>query len=591
MTLLPVTDGEFQGSPSSYGQRSVINGISVYDLYNYGHGPYVRTHYLLPSLGVEIEAEGPLAKRVIDTLSRSPRTVALASGPAPVVPSSWHTVTDAGLRFAVPARWHTFLPVGAGACRSEGPTLLNRDSVVLTTDLSLCREPALAPTVRPPGNGVQVDVDASPSFAPATLLSKHCLSLGALIACPATSPAYSILVLKVTVPRRSEPVYVSIGLAGNGSVARTILYSLRPATAQGSASSVTTAYLIPVGASDLWAAWYSGGGFPGSSQGVQLSTNAGRTWRVATPPRLATVTADNSVSNLFALNATHAWVTYGPPGSEKPRTFVATADGGRVWHVVGRLPDPNCQLQFVTPSDGWCPAIGNMMGQSYATIYRTTDGGRRWHIVSFNTPQTHSQGALPSNCDKDIGFVNSEEGWAFSSCNSGLAPLYETTDAGRTWVAAEIAPPAFAFDYSDVNEMPVLVGKDGAIGYDFSTPSAWRTVVYVTSDGGASWHAVVPPGPARHWTADLITPSLWRLVSGDEILATDDAGHTWRTVHSNTSFNGKLVTGYNLSTAPVRYVTGEVGWICTWSGTTGAYSLWRTTDGGSVWRQISIPAV
>ena len=413
--LLPVTHGEFQGSPSSYGQRSVINGISVYDLYNYGHGPYVGTHYLLPSLGVEIEAEGPLAKRVIDTLSRSPRTVALASGPAPVVPSSWHTVTDAGLRFVVPARWHTFLPVGAGACRSEGPTLLNRDSVVLTTDLSLCREPALAPTVRPPGNGVQVDVDASPSFAPATLLSKHCLSLGALIACPATSPAYSILVLKVTVPRRSEPVYVSIGLAGNGSVARTILYSLRPATAQGSASSVTTAYLIPVGASDLWAAWYSGGGFPGSSQGVQLSTNAGRTWRVATPPRLATVTADNSVSNLFALNATHAWVTYGPPGSEKPRTFVATADGGRV--LACRRPPPRPQLPApVRDAQRWLVSGHRKHDGPVIRHYLPHDRRRSAlaHRLVQHTANSFSRSA-PSNCDKDIGFVNSEEGWAFSA--------------------------------------------------------------------------------------------------------------------------------------------------------------------------------
>jgi hypothetical protein len=40
---------------------------------------------------------------------------------------------------------------------------------------------------------------------------------------------YSILLLKVTVAG-SKPVYVSIGLAGNGMIARTILYSLRAAS-------------------------------------------------------------------------------------------------------------------------------------------------------------------------------------------------------------------------------------------------------------------------------------------------------------------------------------------------------------------------
>ena len=39
----------------------------------------------------------------------------------------------------------------------------------------------------------------------------------------------STLLLRVTKRRRSKPVYVAIGLAGNGMIARTILYSLRPA--------------------------------------------------------------------------------------------------------------------------------------------------------------------------------------------------------------------------------------------------------------------------------------------------------------------------------------------------------------------------
>ena len=80
-----------------------------------------------------------------------------------------------------------------------------------------------------PRNGVQVDsgLRTEPNVTPA--FSPHCLQLHGLTACPATSPAYSILVLKVTVPGRAKPVFVSVGLAGNGVVARTILYSLRAA--------------------------------------------------------------------------------------------------------------------------------------------------------------------------------------------------------------------------------------------------------------------------------------------------------------------------------------------------------------------------
>ncbi|HLN04633.1 MAG TPA: hypothetical protein VK217_00035, partial [Acidimicrobiales bacterium] len=44
--------------------------------------------------------------------------------------------------------------------------------------------------------------------------------------CPAWSPPYSVLVLRVTEPGPRQSVLVVIGLAGNGIVARTILHSL-----------------------------------------------------------------------------------------------------------------------------------------------------------------------------------------------------------------------------------------------------------------------------------------------------------------------------------------------------------------------------
>jgi hypothetical protein len=65
-------------------------------------------------------------------------------------------------------------------------------------------------------------------FFPASTRYGKCLKVHGLTACPATSYPYSFLVLRVTVPGRSKPVIVSIGLAGNGMIARTILYSLHP---------------------------------------------------------------------------------------------------------------------------------------------------------------------------------------------------------------------------------------------------------------------------------------------------------------------------------------------------------------------------
>jgi len=211
----------------------LLNGIQVYAFRLKG-----VLHYYVPSLGVDITAVGPMAGRILDTLTRSPRTVVLAPGPESVVPSDWNRLTYQGLAFAAPRSWpviRTTQNMGIGHCSNTG-AIFYGPNVILSTDNGIavfrCVDPE--PTPQLPQDGVQVDVGTRTLSQLAEqglrlVFSEHCLKVNGLKACPATSPAYSILVLKVTVPGRSKPVYVSIGLAGNGMVARTILYSLRAA--------------------------------------------------------------------------------------------------------------------------------------------------------------------------------------------------------------------------------------------------------------------------------------------------------------------------------------------------------------------------
>ena len=200
-----------------------VNGLLVWNLE--GSPTAQGGSYLVPSLGVVVTATGPLARRVLATITRSPRTVALAAGSAPVISSSWRVLTFAGVRFSVPASW----PVQ----RSETwklcpPFLVAISEVTLDTDKTLeapfCA--GLLPFAIVPSNGLRVDAGAE---GPTGSFSRggKCLHLGGLTACPSSTPDYSVLFLKVTVPDRSKPVFVSIGLSGNGKVARTILYSFR----------------------------------------------------------------------------------------------------------------------------------------------------------------------------------------------------------------------------------------------------------------------------------------------------------------------------------------------------------------------------
>ena len=209
------------------GHPEVINDIFVYP---YPTGP--QSSYLVPSLGVEITVDGPLGQRVLHTLTWSPRSVVLAPGSSPAIPSSWQQVTFAGLRFSAPANWpvnRTQVTPGLGAICGEQGVAFWDTSVTLSTDARpLLRPPCplIRPTPQQPENGVQVDSGLRTESTVTLSLSAHCLVLHGLTSCPATAPAYSILVLRVNVPGRDKPVFVSIGLTGNGMVARTILDSV-----------------------------------------------------------------------------------------------------------------------------------------------------------------------------------------------------------------------------------------------------------------------------------------------------------------------------------------------------------------------------
>ena len=120
-------------APYAQEQPSRLNGIPVL------LGPKNATSisYFVPSLHVEVWASDGSGVRVIDTLGVSPRAVVLASGRGPQRPSSWRSVSFAGIHFSVPANWpiaRTQVTPGLGAiCRQKGVAFPDT-TVTLSTD-------------------------------------------------------------------------------------------------------------------------------------------------------------------------------------------------------------------------------------------------------------------------------------------------------------------------------------------------------------------------------------------------------------------------------------------------------------------------
>jgi photosystem II stability/assembly factor-like uncharacterized protein len=346
-----------------------------------------------------------------------------------------------------------------------------------------------------------------------------------------------------------------------------------------------------IGASTAWA-WTVDGSAATGPQGLDLTTNGGKTWTRVTPPGLGSQGGDHYITGLFALDASHAWVTYGGLGNGAAQTIESTSDGGRHWTAVGHEPLSqvgfsgfyyDCGLDFVTASIGWCETTPAFVGSEASFIYRTANGGRTWQLVSVTPgPPPDPAGSLPWNGDKDTQFVTPATGWTvFSEAGAVTAPLYESVNAGKTWIKRSVAKAPGSFDGgSGFTGQPVIAGKAGAVGYTIAGLPL-KSVVYVTTDGGTAWHAVTPPGKPAGWLVDVITPDSWRLVAGDHILATGNAGRTWRTITSNVSFS--LFYAFDDPTAPVvNFATPSTGWIV-------AASLWRTTNGGTTWHKLTVP--
>jgi hypothetical protein len=234
-TSVGIRQGDVGGFPLLANLAIMRNGLRLYPLIN--HTTSKTVGYYSPALGVEVIGSGPLAGNVSDTLTRSPRSVVLAAGPAPSVPSGWHTVRFERLTFDAPESW----PVNStavtgddfGPLCSPGVTSFVTTEVALSTDQRQLVQPgcliAGPPKAEPPVDAVEVDAGNITWFPFVPSFSEHCLHPHGLTACPATTPAFSILALRVTVPGRATPLLVSIGLAGNGIIARTIVYSLRAA--------------------------------------------------------------------------------------------------------------------------------------------------------------------------------------------------------------------------------------------------------------------------------------------------------------------------------------------------------------------------
>jgi photosystem II stability/assembly factor-like uncharacterized protein len=264
----------------------------------------------------------------------------------------------------------------------------------------------------------------------------------------------------------------------------------------------------------------------------------------APPYQLVDVSSDlRSVA--YAADGQHAWAV-GHHG-----TILRSADGGRTWEGVPRVPVKVELSSIAFSSDG---KNGWVVGR-FGNILRTTDGGQTWARLE-NVP---SQIFLQS-----VSFAqNGLAGWVAGRYGT----ILRTTDGGQTWTkvptatdASYLHSVAFAAD----GLLGVAVGDDGNV---------WRS-----TDGGAGWHRV--EGISVEAYLQSVTLSAdgthgWAVGDYGVVLRSDDGGKSWER-------EGGVPTQAYLNR--ITFAADSLhGWI---AGDNGTVLL--SGDGGRIWRKSTL---
>jgi hypothetical protein len=205
----------------------VIHGLPVYRL----PGGPGSLQYLVPELGVRVGARGPLARRVLGTLTRSPLSVVLRRGPAGPVPASWIWHRSRGVRFATPRSWsvqreHQWATCGTGLV--SGRLLL----------IDATRPPARLPCPAPfptaaaeqalPGltvvTGKYAATSVGADFAGCQVRRGLRICLSSVTGQGGFSSG--VLIFSASRPHRRPVAIFLLGLSGSGARARVILGSV-----------------------------------------------------------------------------------------------------------------------------------------------------------------------------------------------------------------------------------------------------------------------------------------------------------------------------------------------------------------------------
>jgi photosystem II stability/assembly factor-like uncharacterized protein len=203
-------------------------------------------------------------------------------------------------------------------------------------------------------------------------------------------------------------------------------------------------------------------------------------------------------------------------------------------------------IHMIDPNLGW--GIGNLP-QSSDHIFRTKDGGNTWQDVTPPQPDPAANIQLRASG----AFQDAASAWVVFSQDAPGSPaqpvlIWYTHDGGSSWKYGMLDTSNNLFEFFSASD---LVFEDGQHGWLLAHVGAGMMHDYVS------------------------------------IAATTDGGITWQFLLSPTSDNYNLACFKN----GMAFVDAKTGWLAVdCNGVDPQPYLYRTSDGGSTWQELDIPA-
>ncbi|HEX5689467.1 MAG TPA: glycosyl hydrolase, partial [Roseiflexaceae bacterium] len=255
--------------------------------------------------------------------------------------------------------------------------------------------------------------------------------------------------------------------------------------------------------------------------------------------------------------------------------------GGRVVAVAGDYQNPNVFY----------------FGGCAGGVWKTSDGGTYWECVSDGFFKTSSVGALAvAPSDSNVIYAGMGETTIRIDVSHGDG-VYKSTDAGATWAHMGLAETrhigrvrvhphnpeivyvaALGHAFGKNKERGVYKSEDGG--------KTWRQVLFVNDGAGAVDLSIDETNPriiyAAIWPAYR---SFWQISSGGPdsgIWRSTDGGETWSNISDKPGLPKGLKGKIGVSASPAK--SGRV-WALIDHRTEGG--MYRSDDNGENWEKVS----